>query len=584
MTRSARLTLALLAAALLLPGLPAAAQEAAQCSQTPLTGTVVYERCEVPALDGTETLRVEIVRDTAVGDAPVILTYSPYTIIGDALDSGQPANDTLAGQYVPQGYARALGDVLGTRGSSGCWDYGGLDEQQSGVDLVNWLAAQPWSNGNVGMIGGSYDGTTATMVAARGGDAPGLKAIVPIVGISRWYGYAWSSGVRYFLNTDRPTDEGFDTPLAFDFGFGRVPPVDYTHDGAVDAALDRTGECGSIEHTERGYLDPDYDEFWLERDYRKDAADFRAAVLVAHAWQDYNVKQEEGVKLFEALPVDDPSTPTVDGVPFKRLYVYQGGHRSPSGERWTTLLADFFAQTLKGEDTGVDDGPPVLTEGRTFGPAGAPVSTGFRTEATWPPVGATTVPLYLGRDTLAGGTLSTGRAAGSTASYTDTSTTTEEAAKLAPATEASWLYYASPPLASDVRLAGDAVLDLRLTVDRDSAHATPVLVDVAPGGQLRTISRGFVDLQYRNTLAEAQPVPVGTPVRAQVVFKPQDQTIQAGHRIGVLVQSSNTAWAVPDTPGATVTVHHGARTVSGRLTLSRLLLPLVNPPATLFGQ
>ena len=49
----------------------------------------------------------------------------------------------------------------------------------AGVDLVNFVAAQPWTNGKVAMIGGSYDGTTATMA-----DAPGMAAIVPIAGIS----------------------------------------------------------------------------------------------------------------------------------------------------------------------------------------------------------------------------------------------------------------------------------------------------------------------------------------------------------------------------------------------------------------
>ena len=96
---------------------------------------------------------------------------------------------------------------------------------QSGVDPVNFLAAQPWTNGKVAMVGGSYDGTTATMVAARGEDVPGLAAIVPISGISRWYGHAYGDGVRYFLNSERPTDEGVDTPLAFDFGLARTPPT-----------------------------------------------------------------------------------------------------------------------------------------------------------------------------------------------------------------------------------------------------------------------------------------------------------------------------------------------------------------------
>lgn len=59
----------------------------------------------------------------------------------------------------------------------------------------------------------------------------------------------------------------------------------------------------------------------------------------------------------------------------------------------------------------------------------------------------------------------------------------------------------------------------------------------------------------------------------KVSFKPQDQTLEAGHRLGVIVQSSNTAWAVPDDPGARVTVRRGGRTRP-----SKLALPIVDPP------
>src|SRR6185295_18928055 len=165
-----------------------------------------------PTVGGAE-INVEVMRPADNPDAPVILTYSPYNSLSESTTPNL-ANDELGQRYVPKGYARAVADVLGTRNSSGCWDYGGRKEQQSGVDLVNALAEQRWSNGKVAMIGGSYDGTTANMVAARCADAPGLVAIVPELAISRWYGYAYSGGVRYLGNSEKPSDEGFDTPLA----------------------------------------------------------------------------------------------------------------------------------------------------------------------------------------------------------------------------------------------------------------------------------------------------------------------------------------------------------------------------------
>ena len=91
-------------------------------------------------------------------------------------------------------------------------------------------------------------------------------------------------------------------------------------------------------------------------------------------------------------------------------------------------------------------------------------------------------------------------------------------------------------------------------MDRDHAQLAPLLVDVAPDGTTKTVSRGFLNLQYRDGLASAKPLPPGEPVRATVTFKPQDQLFEAGHRIGVILQGSNTVWAIPDDPGATYTV------------------------------
>jgi X-Pro dipeptidyl-peptidase len=538
--RSLRLVLAALAALLLLPGAAQAQTE------------TVYETLSIPTVDG-DRLHVEVARPAGDAKVPVILTYSPYNSLSEGTTPNL-ANDALGQRYVEKGYARAVADVLGSRNSSGCWDYGGPKEQQSGVDLVNALSAQPWSSGKVAMIGGSYDGTTANMVAARGGDAPGLKAIVPELAISRWYGYAYASGVRYFLNSERPTDEGVDTPLAFDFGITRTPPTQVTPQ-LVDAMKDRLNPCDAAEHTIEGYdTSPDYDEFWRERDYRKDARRFQASTLVVHGWQDYNVKQSEGVDLYRALTL--PTTASADA-PFKRLYMFQGGHQSANGRpHYDALLDEFFATTLKGAAPGPELSPPVRTQGRT---AAAPGE--FRAEASWPPAGTRDRRLVLGRG-LSTGFLGTQSGPNST-SFTDLGTSSEETAMRALDAEATWLAYRSAPLAAATRIAGTPRLELALTADQDHGHLAPTLLDIAPDGTTKAISRGFLNLRYRNGLATSQNVPPGERVRATVTFSPQDHTVAAGHRIGLVLAGSNVVWAIPDTPaGTTTTIHHGGTSPS----------------------
>jgi X-Pro dipeptidyl-peptidase len=540
----------------------------------------VFEKYKVPTVGGAE-INVEVMRPEGDARVPVILTYSPYNTLAE-YTTPNLANDGLGQTYVPKGYARAVADVLGTRNSSGCWDYGGADEQQSGVDLVNFLSSQAWSSGKVAMIGGSYDGTTANMVAARGADARGLKAIVPEAAISRWYGYAYGNGVRYFLNSEAPADEGVDTPLAFDFGLARTPPTDPSDPLFAEKLASRANPCESAEHTAKGYdRTPDYDDFWLERDYLKDADNFRAAVLLAHGWQDYNVKQDEGVRLFEAL----------DRVPFKLAYLFQGTHQSPGGDTWDGLLDAFFERTLKGVKNGVDRGPAVLTEGRTVGESGYE-STGFREEASWPPPKTRDKTLWLRRtfDQDVPGVEFPPPGTGETGSlseqpnteptdnvwtWVDTGAASEEISTNDPLNEPGHgyysLYFKSEPLTSAKRLAGRAVLDAIVRHDEGGAHLTPLLVDVAPDGTLRTVARGFLNLDYRNGLATAEPAP-GEWVAARAEFLPQDFTFQPEHRIGLIVQSSNTVWALPGAAGV-------ANILTGPLpdvseVGSRLVLPL----------
>jgi X-Pro dipeptidyl-peptidase len=537
----------------------------------------ITETYRVPTVDGAE-ISVDVVRDDAAkGKVPVVLTYSPYNT--DAVDTGGSTVGD-ANTYVPKGYARAVADVLGTRASTGCWDYGGPKETQSGVDLVKFLAKQPWSNGNVGMIGTSYNGTTANMVAAQGDKVPELKAIVPVAGISRWYGYAYGNGVRYGGNSEKATDEGLDTPLLFDGQYGRTLPSP-AEPYFSDVVADRAAACDADTHTTHGYdLSPDYDQFWVDRDYLRHAKDIKAAALVAHGWQDYNVKQEEGINLFEALPG------------FKRLWMTQGSHGTPSGSAWNSMLFKFFDHFLKGEDTGIEDTPLVTTLGRSVGDDGAYVADAApRTETSWPPAGVKPRTLYVRRSFVTSGaagelpppgysengTLDAApeTAADSIFTWFDTGLATEELSTKDPTNEPGHGYYSlyekSAPMPKDTRMVGAAVLDAYVRASSGST-LTPVLVDVTPSGTFKTIARGFLNLDYRDGLDKAKPAGSAW-VHAVVKFLPQDTTIRAGHRIGLLLQSSNTVWAVPGTPGEVNIAMGPVANVTE--TGSKLVLPIV---------
>ncbi|HEV3471822.1 MAG TPA: CocE/NonD family hydrolase, partial [Actinomycetota bacterium] len=302
-------------------------------------------------------------RDGTIVDGPVVLTYTPYSVNGTSLGTDAfPAAD-----HVPDGYVRAYADVVGTGNSGGCWDYGGKAEQQSAYDLVEWIAKQKWSTGKVAMIGGSYEGTTATMTAAA--RAPHLTTIVPIAAISSWYGYAYGGGIRYSLNNEylghegprAVTDEGIDTPLGFDFGFSIPPPVDPQNEDWAARVQSRINPCDRVEHTERGYDDtPDYDAFWKERDYVKDADKIEIPVLIAHNWGDWNVKQDEAWELFRALKTSEKAVMFM-GSRWDR-HSAPGATDSDTRQTFVKTVRAWLDHYLMGKNNGIDKLPSVITQ------------------------------------------------------------------------------------------------------------------------------------------------------------------------------------------------------------------------------
>ena len=614
MTRSLRLAFLVLLLLGLLPGVPSGAATpapragaGAQALAAPVT-TVHY----VPTVQDA-VIRVEVTRHTELDGAGqgVLLTYSPYNTLGDPTSSG-----TVSGSspYLAMGIARAHADVLGTRGSSGCWDYGGADEQQSGVDVVRFLAGEiadtdgtflEWSNGNVGMTGGSYNGTTATMVAATG--LPALKAIEPIAGIAHWYGYAFHDGVRYFLNSEVPTDEGFDTPLAFDHGIG-----DTFHTDNPDSITARAGECGAIEHERQAYSrNPDYTDFWKERDYTLQPEKWTAATLIRHGWNDYNVKQDEAIRLFTALQpfADNPKTGKREGPPLF-LRMTQGTHSTGTTPDHKELIDAFWRAHLLDDhhaEKFLNDQPRVLSMG-TNPDGAARITTGD----TWPLPGTETHTFFLNRtyeqdipnvtvpgpgtgevgelsyDNRWSGALPGGRGGfyGPTSGWLDTGLATEEISRNDP-----WsndgnpgegpggqgyysLAFQTPPLTEQTHIAGSAVLQGRFNYLPNAgigATLTPILVDIDENDRYRTIQRGFLNLDYRNGRGSTAPAPSGW-IDATVRFLPEDYTVPEGHRIGLLLQSSNTVWALPGKPAGFVSVGLGAEDDPG----TRLHLPLVD--------
>lgn len=533
-----------LAAASLIPGVSVLSASAA------INGSV-SKTYIVPTRDAQ--IYLAVVHPTSGGKivkAPAILTYSPYSVLGRNGD---------AGHWTPKGIARMYGDVIGTGNSGGCYDYGGDREKRTVYDLVEWIARQPWSTGKVGMLGGSYDGTTQFAAAVM--HPPHLTTIVPEAAIIRWWDYAYSGGLRYTDSNEQlgqqgagaAADEGADTPLAFDFGFAIPPPVDASEPSWAARVQSTITPCEEIAHTREAYSTlPGNAPFWLERDYLRLLPTVRIPVLIGANWGDWNVKQVNSWTAFHKLT----------GSVAARLYMGTrwDGHGTPAVADYSRTVDDWFARWLLGERNGIEQ-RLARTTSVTADSAG---TVGVR------PVSESAVrPLRLRLGNTAGAWTLGGKGGGTAAAELPwTGTGTESAALAHLDTPGQHVAFLSAPLTKDVRIFGSPTLSVRLTSPCDYVTLAPALVDVTAerkvgpatlataGDQLVAVTRGWLDSRYRDEgYTPRFPSAAGSPFDLRVTLKPTDYTFRKGHQIALVLQTDALEWVTPrpcTSPGAPV--------------------------------
>jgi predicted acyl esterase len=136
----------------------------------------VIEHTLLPLKDGTTlAARIWLPEDAEQNPVPAILEYLPYRKRDGTYERDALTHPYLAGH----GYAGVRVDLRGSGESTGLmFDEYAQQEQDDGVEVIAWLAAQPWCNGSVGMMGISWGGFNGLQIAAR--RPPALKAIVTI--------------------------------------------------------------------------------------------------------------------------------------------------------------------------------------------------------------------------------------------------------------------------------------------------------------------------------------------------------------------------------------------------------------------
>ncbi|WP_230859624.1 Xaa-Pro dipeptidyl-peptidase [Actinoplanes aureus] len=543
-----------------------------------------------------DRVAVRVIRPRTDRKIPVIFQPSPYYAgLNDvpnhddidrdgahALRADVSANRadtiTFAGYldnyFVPRGYAVAFADSLGAGGSTGCPTSGGRNETLGMKAVVDWLngrakafdsAGAPvearWSTGRTGMIGGSYNGTLANAVATTG--VRGLETIVPTAAISSWYDYYRANG-----GVVAPGGfQGEDTDVLAKAVLTRQNPEVCA---GVMAALERDQD------RETG----DYSRFWAERDYLRDVHKVRASVLLVHGLHDFNVRTGQAGQWWDAL--------AANRVP-RKIWLHQAGHTDPFNirrEQWLNTLHRWFDQWLYKIDTGIMREPIADVE---------VAPNQWQTARNWPLPDSRPVVLRLGDGTL-----------GAKPSVTrqtfidNTARTAEDLAANETATDPNRLAYLTAPLTKQTRLSGTPEVTVRADLTGDSPYLTALLVDygtaerfagvrtlpvqdcIGPGIEgdpgcfnrreyitattpYEIVTRGWIDVRNRLSPAHTTPIRPGKAYTFRWNLQTTDHVFAPGHRIGLVLISTDRDHTLRYPTGTVVGVQPAASHLKLRL-------------------
>ncbi len=456
--------------------------------------------------------------------------------------------------WISRGFAVVHSCSPGTGLSQGCVTIGGDNESLAPKAVIDWLNGRAkgfteaeggeevlatWCTGKVGMTGTSYNGTLPIAAATTG--VEGLEAIIPVAPNTSYYHYYRSNG----LVRHPGGYMGEDVDVLYDFvNSGNEEMRKYCdceiRDKAILSNIDR--ESG------------DYSDWWAGRDYVPKLGKVKAATLIAHGLNDWNVMPAHSIRVYEALKKQ--GTPA-------QIYLHQGGHGGPPTQ---SMMNRWFTHYLYGIENGVENDPKsrvVREEAKRDEP------TAY---ADYPHPDAKMVTLYPQSGGLKVGALDQAKAEGQ-GSETLTDNVSIGGKKLAAKAESeNRLLFASPVLTAPAHISGTAKLKIRVSSDKPAVNLSVWIVSLPWDKEAKTlnanlITRGWADPQNHESLTESKPLEPGKFYDLEFDLQPDDQIIPAGQQIGLMIFSSDRDFTLWPDPGTKLTVD---------LDATELHLPIVN--------
>jgi putative CocE/NonD family hydrolase len=576
---------------LLLQGLPLFAQPPKVARREPEFGVVVEKNVTIAVRDGTK-LAADVYRpakgEKAVeGRFPTLLTRTPYNKDGS---SGEGR------YYAARGYNVVANDVRGRYASEGVWRLI-ADDPNDGYDVVEWIAAQPWSDGKVGTFGTSYPGGTQHALAEM--NPPHLTTMIPIDSVSN----CGVSGMRHggafelrFMNWIFSTGAANSRAALADPALKQAltengrrirQHVDNlpVRPGNTPLKVVREYESWLVEAMRSGPESP----FWKIKgmsvvDHVADYAD----VPVLHITGWYDSWDRQVTMNYEALSRAKRSPQRLVIGPW--VHGSQGSNVSGEVEFTADAAVDLLAwrlrwydRWLKGEKNGVDDDPPVLVyvmgtgDDRKSAAGRLKHGGSWRAEREWPLARARQVPLFLDADgklaaeppasvsglakspattftfdprhpvPTIGGNISSNSGLMTSGGYDQRPRDDTHAAdsRLPLSERRDVLVFRTEPLDRDLEVTGTVQVKLWISSTASDTDFTAKLIDEIPPnpdyplGFDLNIGDSILRTRYRDSLDQPRLMTPGQVYPVTVTLYPTSNVFKKGHRVRVDVSSSN---------------------------------------------
>ena len=515
----------------------------------PRSETVTANNVAVPMRDGI-ALHADIHRPASGDRVPALIAISPYPRQMQHL--GLPVGFVEAGEtdfFVPRGYAHVIVNCRGSGGSGGRYALTGEAEHRDLFDLIEWIAAQPWCNGNVGMVGVSYFAIEQFNAALQ--QPPHLRAIFPWSGTVDWYREVfWHGGIptggfaaKYFPsigmanrgNPDfyrgwfftllnkllqipalhRRIATPHENPVAM---LGRALRFPYPTQPWDDVYLDVVAEHQL------------YDAYWRARDMTERLSEIRIPIYLGADWDNVSVHLQTPFLALERL---------AEGVPHRVTMAPRGALQWPWESLHVEALA-WFDHWLKGRETGIMEGKPIryFVEG----------ADEWRETDTWPLPGTRYDALHLRAD----GALSAseGDAGGRDYLYLPKSLNRPPNANVPPLP--SRLSWETAPFIDPVEIVGPPRLRLAASSSAVDTDWIVKLQDVAPDGKARDLTQGWLRASHRALDASrskpyrpehphdrAEALVPGETTWFEIAILPTAHRFLVGHRMRLSIASAD---------------------------------------------